>query len=219
DPHGGRSQLAEGPTVAPTALLLDDELLATLPSALVASTGVAALAHALEAAWSPSRSPEVEALALAALALLADALPRAAADPTDAEAAAALRDGAALAGRALAATTPGVQHALAGLLGARTRIPYGVGHAAIMGPVARFTADLLGPIGDRIAAALGADDVGAGVDRVLAALEVPARLGLLGVVDDDLDAVARQTGPHPWVRTHPRPAGEADVRALLTEAL
>jgi len=215
DPHGGRSQLAEGPTVGPSAIVLDDELLATLPSALVAATGVAALAHGLEAAWAPSRSPEVEALALAGLALVADALLRVGSG--DSDAIGTLRDGAALTARALAATTPGLQHALAGLLGARTRIPYGVSHAAVLGPVTRFTADLLGPVGDRIAVALAADGVAAGVDRVLAALEVPVHLEVLGVVDDDLDAVARQTGPHPWVRTHPRPAGEADVRALLAE--
>jgi alcohol dehydrogenase class IV len=218
DPHGGRSQLAEGPTTAPAAVVLDDELLATLPATAAAASGVAALAHGLEAAWAPRCSPEVRAVAVAGVRSLAGVLGRLGAGDDDAELRDALRDGAALTGRALAATTPGLQHAVAGLLAARARTPYSVAHAAVLGPVTRFTSDLLGPVGDELASALDADDPGLGVERLLAGLDVPRRLDVLGVVDDDLDAVARQTGPHPWVRAHPRPVGEADVRALLAEA-
>lgn len=218
DPHGGRSQLAEGPTTAPSVVVLDDELLGGLDATAAAASAIVALAHGIEAAWAPSRSPEVEAVALAGTASVADALRRLGAGDDGPEARLALRDGAALTGRALAATTPGLHHAVAGLLAARARIPHAVAHAAVLSPVTRFTADLLGPVGERLAAAIGADDLAIGVERLLAGVDVPRRLDVLGVPDDDLDAVARQTGPHPWIRNHPRPAGETDVRALLASA-
>jgi len=217
DPHGGRAQLAEGPTTAPLAAVVDDELV-DLPPALLAATAVAALAHGIEAAWSPGRSPEAEAVAVAGVSRIGASLGRAVADPTDGVAIADLRDGAVLCARALAAARPGLAHALAGLLGARARVPYGVAQAAVLGPVARFTADVLGPEGAAIAAALGGGPLDEAVDRFLGPLELPRSLSALGVTDDDLEAVARQTGGHPWVRAHPRPAGEADVRAVLDGA-
>ena len=41
-----------------------------------AETGMNALAHCVEAAWSPFRTPEAEAIALAGASRVVDALPR-----------------------------------------------------------------------------------------------------------------------------------------------
>src|ERR671914_553251 len=65
---------AGGPTLAPLAALYDPELTLATPARVSAETGMNALAHGVEAACSPTRTPEAEAIALACVAGAAEAL-------------------------------------------------------------------------------------------------------------------------------------------------
>src|SRR5690606_27663582 len=65
DPQTRQKQGAGGPTIAPLAAVYDPELTLATPARVSAETGMNALAHCVEAAWSPTRTPEAEAIALA----------------------------------------------------------------------------------------------------------------------------------------------------------
>src|SRR5690606_19592989 len=106
---------AGGPTCAPAAVLYDPEVTLDLPPRVSAETGMNALAHCVEAAWSPTRTPEAEAVALAGAAAIAGSLPRVVASPDDLDARAAMLAGACLRGRSPLNAGIGVHHGLSQL--------------------------------------------------------------------------------------------------------
>ena len=75
-----------GPTTAPIAVVYDPVLTLSTPAAVSAETGMNALAHCVEVAYSPHRTPEAEAIALAGARRIVDALPRVVDDPDDVDA-------------------------------------------------------------------------------------------------------------------------------------
>ena len=219
DPGTRQKQGAGGPTSAPVVAIYDPDLTASTPSRVRAETGMNALAHCVEAAWSPHRTPEAGAIALAGAAAIHVALPAVVHQPDDADARAAMLAGAALAGRALLNAGMGVHHGLAQLVGGRTGIPHGLANAVLLTHCVAYNAHAVPAEVERIGAALGrADDAAAAVDELRASLGLPGRLREVGVTEEDLDAVARQSQSNRNVAANPRPVSEADARAILQSA-
>lgn len=210
---------AGGPTVAPLAVVCDPLLTRSTPVRVSAETAAIALAHGVEAACAPQRSPEAEALALEGIRRIAAALPRVCDDPDDLDARAALLAAATLTGRAVPNATLGVLHGVAQLLAGRTGIAHGLADAVLLPHAMRFNADAVPDELARVGAALGdPDDAPAAVARLVQQVGLPSRLRDCGVDEADLDAVARMSGRSEAVHRNPRPAGEADVRAILQDA-
>src|SRR4029077_19342704 len=95
-------------------------------------------AHGIESAYSPNRTPEAEAIALACVRAIAAALPAVVDDPFDIDARTRMLQGAMLGGRCLQNASMGVHHGLAQLLGGRTGIPHGLANAVILPHAVRF---------------------------------------------------------------------------------
>lgn len=207
------AHVASSPTLLPRHVVVDPAVLATMPADLAASTGLVALGHAIDAAVSPRRSPESEALAVAAFGRVWGALGPAVAGDTDA--AATLQEGAALAGRAWQHCSPGLAHALAQLLAARSGVPYAKVAARLIGPVLRFDAGVAGSQIEQLARAVLSPDLADSVEGLAIELGVTDGLSDLGVTDEDAAAVVRISQSNPFVQTGARLAGEADVAALL----
>lgn len=210
---------AGGPTVAPIAAIYDPELTLSTPVRLSAETGMTALAHCVECAYSPRRTPEAEAIALAGVARIAAALPDVVDDPADVDARTRMLAGAVLAGRCLLNASMGVQHGLAELLGGRTGIPHGLANSVILPHAIRFNLETvrreLVPVGRAFG---DEEDPAAAVEALARRLQLPDRLSDCGVDDDDIEAVARQAESNPNIRANPRPVSEADARAILEAA-
>jgi alcohol dehydrogenase class IV len=225
DPATGQKQGAGGPTTAPVAVIYDPELTRSTPLRVRAETGLNALAHCVEAAWSPRRTPVAEAAALAGAAILGRSLPAVVTgeghdgDPDDPGALAAALEGAFLAGTALQNAGMGVHHGLAQLLGGRTGLPHGLLNAVLLPHSIRCNEPAVPEAVARIGAALGdADDAAGAVDRLLAAVRLPSHLAEIGVDEGELEVVARMAPSNGNVAANPRPLGEADVLALLRDA-
>jgi alcohol dehydrogenase class IV len=222
DPASGRKTGAGSPTCAPVAAVYDPACVAGLDPAISAGSGMNCLAHGVECAWSPRRTPEAEAIALACVERAVAALPAAVDDPSDADALLRMLEAACLGGRALQNASMGVHHGLAQLLGGRTGIPHGTANGLILAHAVAFNAadPLLAAPLERIGTALGdpGDPAGA-VDRLRARLGLPAKLGDLGVTAADIDAVAAEAAGNGNVRNNPRPVSEDDARAILLSAL
>jgi maleylacetate reductase len=210
---------AGGPTVAPLAAVYDPVLTLDTPVRVSAETGMNALAHGIECAYSPARTPEAEAVALAAVERISIALPDVVDNPTDLPARTAMLAGAALGGRCLQNASMGVHHGLAQLVGGRTGIPHGLANAVLLAHALRFNLDAIGTMAYRLGVALGdPDDPAGAVDRLRERLGLPDTLSECGVTEDDVDAVVRLSQGNGNVRNNPRPASEDDVRALLDAA-
>ena len=219
DENTRRKQGAGGPTTAPIAAVYDPELTLDTPANVSAETGMNALAHGVECAYSPRRTPEAEALALACVERVAMALPIVVDEPDDLGARTVMLTGAVLGGRCLQNASMGVHHGLAQLVGGRTGIPHGLANAVILAHAMRFNRDAVPAELDRIGAALGnPDDAAGAVDRLRERLGLPGALSECGVTPEDLDAVARMAPGNTNVQNNPRPVSEDDARSILEAA-
>lgn len=218
DPQTRQKQGAGGPTIAPLAAVYDPELTLATPARVSAETGMNALAHCVEAAWSPTRTPEAEAIALAGAHRIYTALPRVVDRPDDLAARTDMLQGAVLGGRCLQNGSMGVHHGLAQLVGGRTGIPHGLANAMILPHAIRFNADAVPTAIAGLSLSMGVPDPAAAVTDLVARLGLPSGLGECGVDEEDLDAVARMAPSNGNVANNPRPVSEEDARAILAAA-
>ena len=219
DPATGQKQGAGGPTSAPVLAVYDAALTLSTPARVSAETGMNALAHCVEAAWSPHRTPEAEAIALAGMATIHRALPAVVESPDDLAAREAMLAGACLAGRCLLNAGMGVHHGLAQLVGGRTGIAHGLANAVLLAHAVRFNAASVPDAVARIAAALdGGPDAAAAIDALRERIGLPARLRDAGVSEDALPPVARLSQSNANVARNPRPVSEADALGILQQA-
>lgn len=219
DPATKQKQGAGGPTSAPIIAVYDPDLTLSTPARVRAETGMNALAHCVEAAYSPHRTPEAEAIALAGARTINEALPMVVADPDDAEARSAMLAGAALAGRCLLNAGMGVHHGLAQLVGGRTGIPHGLANAILLTHAVRFNAAAVPDDVARIGAALGdGSDAAAAIDGLRTRIGLPGHLSEVGVAEGDLEAVARLSQSNHNVARNPRPVSEDDALDILRAA-
>ena len=218
DPHTRQKSGAGGPTTAPIAAIYDPALTLSTPPRVSAETGMNALAHCVEALWSPTRTPESEAIASAGAARIYGALPLVVDDPDDIDVRGAMLEGAMLAGRCLQNAGMGVHHGLSQLVGGRTGIAHGLANAVILPHAIRFNTVAAYDAVERLGRAIGDDDPAAAIAALVERLGLPTHLSDCGVTDEDLDAVARLSQSNPNVRNNPRPVSEDDARAILESA-
>jgi maleylacetate reductase len=218
DPATRTKTGAGGPTIAPIAAIYDPELTLSTPVRVSAETGMNALAHCVEVVWSPHRTPEAEAIALAGARRIVAALPLVVDDPGDLAVRAAMLEGAVLGGRCLQNASMGVHHGLSQLVGGRTGIAHGLANAVILPHAIRFNAaavpDAVAKLGD----ALETDDVAGAVADLVRRLGLPTQLGDCGVTLEDLDAVAATAPSNGSVANNPRPVGIDEAREILIAA-
>ena len=219
DENTRRKSGGGAPTVTPIAAIYDPELTVGTPPEVSAQTGMNALAHGVECAYSPVRTPEAEAVALACVERMAAALPAVLDRPDDLGARTDALVAASLGGRCLQNASMGVHHGLAQLLGGRTGMPHGLANAIVLSHAVRFNADAVPAELRRIGAALGdPDDAAGAIDRLRERLGLPGTLSDCGVDDEDIEAVARMAEGNASVRANPRPVSEADALAILEAA-
>ncbi len=204
DEAAHRKSGAGGPTIAPVAAIYDPVVTLSTPARVAAETGMNALAHGVECAYSPARTPEAEAIALAAVRRVATALPSVIDDPASLAARTAMLEGAVLGGRCLQNATMGAHHGLAQLLGGRTGLAHGLANAILLAHVLRWNAEAVpaaaGRIGEALAeaaqAAGHADSAAAGHADSAAAGHADSAAGHADPVDaaDAVDRLRRRVG-------------------------
>jgi maleylacetate reductase len=211
---------AGGPTSTPAAVLYDPEVTLDLPARVSAETGMNALAHCVEAAWSPTRTAEAEILAFTGAERIHFWLPRVIEHPQDLQARGEMLVGAMLGGRCLQNASMGVHHGLAQLIGGRTGIAHGLANALILAHAVRFNAKVAPQAIWRLAQACGRTDGDAAgaIDELRARLGLPARLSECGVTSADVEAIARAAPANGNVMKNPQPVTEADARGILMAA-
>ena len=126
--------------ITPDVAIVDPELAETMPKKLVAHTGMDAMTHAIEAYVSMMASDYTDGLALRAIKLVFDYLPRAYRDGNDVEARDHMANASCMAGMAFANAFLGVNHSLAHKLGAFHHIPHGIANALVLTDVMRYNA-------------------------------------------------------------------------------
>ncbi|MER7133433.1 maleylacetate reductase, partial [Streptosporangium saharense] len=207
------------PAVLPRSVVYDPDLTMTLPAAVSVTSGINALAHAVEALYAPDGSPVVAAMAERGVRDLATALPLLADDPGDRAGRRAALCGAWLCGACLGATTMGLHHKLCHVLGGMFDLPHAETHAIVLPHVAAHNLPAAPEADAALRRALDTDDVPAALADLTALatrLGAPGGLKELGVVEDDLPKVADEVLARPYA--NPWPVGRRDLLELLHAA-
>jgi acetaldehyde dehydrogenase/alcohol dehydrogenase len=125
----------------PNMAIIDTDFHMSAPKGLTAASGVDAVTHALEAYASMLATDYTDSLAVGALKIIFEYLPRAYNNgQTDVEAREKMANAATMAGMAFANSFLGVCHSMAHKLGAFHHLPHGVANALLIGEVMRFNA-------------------------------------------------------------------------------
>ena len=129
---GGAKRTGRDPRVLPASVLYDPDLTLTLPAGLSATSGMNAIAHAVEGLYAPDASPIISLMAEEGVRALATALPRVVADGADIDARADAQYGAWLCGAVLGATTMSLHHKLCHTLGGTLDLPHAPTHTVVL---------------------------------------------------------------------------------------
>jgi len=214
--EGGIKTTLNDQKVVPEIVIYDVRLTLTLPPDISGTSGINAIAHAVEALYAENKNPETSSIAEKGIAKLAHALPSIAADPQNMDARTDALAGASLCGQCLANVGMALHHKLCHTLGGSFDLPHAATHTAVLPHAAAYNAQA-DPLAMRqIADALGAESGPTGLYELGHAVHAKMALRDLGLAESDLDRAADLAVQKPY--WNPRPVEREAIRDLLQMA-
>jgi alcohol dehydrogenase class IV len=215
--------------IMPDISLIDPRLLQTKSEELIASTGMDALTHAIEAfvsslSWSLTDPHASHAIKLV-FRHLNEAMYRKSLDPLEGMAIASLEAGAAFSNAIL-----GAVHALAHPLGGVYDIHHGLANAILLPVVLKKNLEHAPEKYAMMANSMGIDTRGKSsieaaehvpekIEELIRALHIPTKLSQLGVCKEDIPRLARDAAEDLCMMTNPQKYDVAEIEALYKNAL
>ena len=207
--------------IIPNRAILDPTMTAGLSPELTAGTGMDAFSHAVEAIHTQNHQPIADAMALHAIRLIMEYLPRCVEQGDDLFVRGQQQLAAVIAGIACSTTFFGLNHAMAHPLGALFGVPHGVANAILMPHVMLFNLDECASRYALIAAAMGLDVRGlsdeeagkAAAERVWKLTQkigLPQKLHEVGVPEEGLAKAADLSMADGTIIYNPRVVLEAE---------
>ncbi|MFD8042408.1 maleylacetate reductase [Streptomyces chartreusis] len=202
--------------VLPRSVVYDPELTLSLPVPLSVTSGVNAIAHAVEALYAPDTSPLIALMAEEGVRAMAGALPAVASDPASRAARGRALYGAWLCGSCLGATTMGLHHKLCHVLGGAFGLPHAETHTVVLPYALAYNAPAAPEAAAAVARALDAADAPTALWELAGRLGAPRSLAELGLTEADLATAAEQATNQAYA--NPRPVTADGVLAVLRAA-
>ena len=210
------------PQILPKVVICDPELTVEMPKSITAGTGLDAFAHCVEAFSSPHYHPMSQGIAVEGMRLVIENLEKVYLDGSDVEARANMMS-AALMGATAFQKGLGAIHALSHPIGAMHHTHHGTTNAVCMPAVLRLNELKIQQRFDSVSGYLGIKNGFSGfktfVDQFNASLNIPSKLGDLGVESPDLEKLVTGALSDPSCGGNPVELNETNVRALFEEVL
>lgn len=204
------------PAVLPETVIYDVELTVGLPAALSGTSGINAIAHAVEALYARDRDPVIVLIAKEGVRALAAALPAIVADPGDRDARSEAQYGAWLCGMCLGAVGMALHHKLCHTLGGSFDLPHAETHAAILPHALAYNAAAVPDAMAALAEALRTADPVRCLYDLAGTVGAERSLRALGMPESGLDLAADRALASPY--WNPRPLDRQAIRAALARA-
>ena len=197
DHEEGRKLLFGDYNILPNVAILDPKMTEELPPRLTAATGMDAMCHAIEALHSLQREPIADGMALHAIKLIKEFLPRAVQNGKDMLARGQMLIAANMAGASFSNAQLGIVHALAHSVGARFKVHHGLANSILLPACLRYNADACGDVYLNVLSTLGVnierirpEEAGSAVAEKIIEftkkLGLPQRLREVGVPEEGL---------------------------------
>lgn len=189
------------PNMIADYVILDAELIRNLPKHIAASTGIDALAHAIECYTSLKATPLSDLYAMEAMRLIFPNIIPACCEKENMAAKRAMLLASFYGGVAITASGTTAVHALSYPLGGKYHIPHGVSNAMLLAPVMRYNKDACAHELVNVFNQVMPDPTVADADkpelvireleRIVKVLEIPTDLSSFGVPREDLDTLVQ----------------------------
>jgi maleylacetate reductase len=199
----------------PGLVLYDPELTLTLPVAMSVTSGLNAMAHAIEGFYSAEANFVSSAMAEEGVRALHAALPTIVQSPQDIAARAEALYGSWLCGSVLGAVGMSLHHKLCHTLGGSFSLPHAETHAVVLPHAVAFNAHAAAHAMAPLIPLFG-ENFAAGLWSFSQSLGAPTSLRALGLEESDLDRAADLAVAHPYA--NPRPVERGPIRDLLQRA-
>lgn len=217
------------PFLVPDAAYVDAALMASMPPAVTAYTGLDALTHSIEAYTNVFAHPAVDVYALESIRLIAANLEAACRNGADMPAREAMARGSVYGGLCLGPVNTAAVHALAYPLGGEFHVPHGLSNAVLLAHVMEFNLPAAPRRTAEVALALGVEPADTdeetarrGVAHVRALTSVVGAnktLRDLGVPEDAIPRMAEAAMKVTrLLKNNPRPLTHADAEAIYRRA-
>jgi maleylacetate reductase len=214
--EAGRKTTQRNLKVLPEVIVYDVDLTLTLPPGLSVTSGMNAIAHAVEAFYAQDANPVISLLAEDGIAALARALPRIAREPADREARAEALYGAWACGTCLGSVGMALHHKLCHVLGGSFDLPHAETHTVVLPHALAYNALAAPEAMARVARALRVPEAAQGLFDLARDLGAPTTLREIGMPEHGLDQAADLAVAAPY--WNPRAVERAAIRALLQDA-
>ncbi len=212
---GGEKITKRSLRVLPEVILYDVELTLTLPPYLTVTSGLNAIAHAVEALYAANANPVTSMLAEQAIGVLGPALTAIVRDPLGKVARSDALYGAWAGGTCLGLVGMSLHHKLCHVLGG-LGLPHAPTHAVLLPYAVAYNAAAAPDAVRRVARALGASDAATGLFALARSLGAPLSLSALGMHADDIGRAADLAVANSY--PNPAPVTREGVRGLLDAA-
>jgi maleylacetate reductase len=212
----GRKTTQKTVKVLPEVVIYDVELTLSLPPSLSATSGMNAMAHAVEALYAQDRNPIVSLMAQECIRALAHSLPIIIKDPKNLEARSDALYGAWLGGTCLGLVGMALHHKLCHVLGGAFNLPHAETHTVVLPHAIAYNAPSAPQALDMLRSALRGQDPAAAVFELSGALGAKRGLRDLGMAESDIDKAADLAVESPY--WNPRPIERDAIRTLIARA-
>jgi alcohol dehydrogenase len=205
----------------PDFALVDPVLTVNMPPRLTALTGMDALTHAIEAAWSRNAQPISDVFALRAIKLNRQNLQRAYDHPENLEARTNMSLASLLAGLAFNNTKTAACHSLSYPMTLNFGIPHGLAVSITIKEVIKYNYQVLPKKVMQIVEEFGCSSVeefSESLSEMMVSLGLPIRLRDLGLKEKDIELLLNE-GIHPdRMGNNPVNLSENNIRTILTNS-
>ncbi|KAE9366905.1 maleylacetate reductase [Stipitochalara longipes BDJ] len=214
----GKKTTRSDPKILPGTVIYDVDFTMTLPASMSATSGVNAIAHAVEALYARNTNPIINLLALEGISALSTSLPDIVSDPSSLSARQKALYGAWLCGTCLGAVGMSLHHKLCHTLGGSFNMPHAETHTIILPHALAYNAPNIPEVMKKIAEVLPGSEGDAikGLNLLLEKLRVKRGLKDFGFKEEDVDKAAEIAVSNPY--WNPRPVEEKPIRELLRRA-
>jgi alcohol dehydrogenase class IV len=216
---GGVKKTRTDPKILPGTVVYDVDLTLSLPVGMSSTSGVNAIAHAVEALYATNANPVISLLALEGIRALAVALPQIVEDAKNAEARQLALYGAWLCGTCLGAVGMSLHHKLCHTLGGSFNLPHAQTHTIVLPHALAYNflglkEDVQRRLGDAFPESNG--DPVRGLNVLLGKLDVERALKAYGMKEEDIDKAADLAVANPYA--NPRKVVREEIREVIRRA-
>jgi len=212
----GKKTTLRSPKIQPEVVIYDVDLTMSLPPSLSATSGMNAIAHAVEGLYAGDRNPVSSLLALEAIRSLADGLPTVFDSPGDRPARAKSLYGAWLCGTVLGSVGMALHHKLCHVLGGSFALPHAETHTVMLPHVVSFNARVVPECLAPVSKIFHSAGPGQGLYDLAKRIGGPTALKDIGMPVDGLDRATEIATENPYY--NPRQPTRVEIRSLLEDA-